>query len=192
MKDIRNLPYRRNAGLVPEELIGKTATCPKFGTQVSIPWLEKLPFPQQPIKPNDGIGNWVPASIPLRCHVELCTCDFFVEVPRQPNDNRWALYGDEAGRYVALPDSQYSSQPLHFFCISLVALHARRHERVRKQIRNIKRSIFPSKDPDSWSHHFTEIWSGNAASSGCELCNKEEKIAYARRFAKIIRDAHPS
>lgn len=191
MKDVRKLPHRTAPSLIPEELVGKKFNCPACGTEVEVPWLEKMLFPQQPIAPIEGSGHWVPISIPLKCSADSCKADFHVNVPLRPNENRWSLYGDEAARYIDSPNGRYSTEPLNFFCITLVGLHKRRHERVRQQIYNLKKTILPSQDPNTWSHHFTEIWSDNSTSNRFHLRSKAAKIAYAKKFAKIIREARP-
>lgn len=191
MKDIRRRPHRAAPGLVPEELLGMKGICPICRAEVEIPWLEKMVFPKQPIKADHGQGHWVPVGIPLTCSSEACKHDFFINVPILPNKNRWTLYGDEASRYISQPPAEHSSEPLNFYCVTLVALHARRHERVRKQIFNLKKVIRPTEDPDSWVHHFTEIWDSRPESGQFCLKNKSEKIEHAKKFAKIIRDARP-
>ena len=190
MKDIRKRPYRAMPGLVPEELIGMNGTCPICKTETAIPWLEKMEFPKHPVKSDHG-GHWVPVDIPLRCSSEACKHDFFIKVPRLPDNNRWSLYGDEAARYISQPPAEHSTEPLNFHCVTLVALHKRRHERVRKQIYTLKKSIRPNEDPDSWVHHFTEIWESRPDSKTFHIPNKIAKIAHAKKLAKIIRDARP-
>ncbi|MGN8084593.1 hypothetical protein ACTJK6_00955 [Ralstonia sp. 22086] len=150
-----------------------------------------MKFPKHPVKSDHGPGHWVPVGIPLTCSSEACKHEFFVDVPILPNQSRWALYGDEAARYISSPPVEYSSDPLHFYCITLVALHQRRHERVRKQIFNLKKAIRPTEDPDSWVHHFTEIWESKPGSGVFRLQNKLAKIEHAKKFAKIIREARP-
>lgn len=191
MKDIRKIPYRSTLGIIPKELYGKVVSCPICKTDTIVPWLEKLNFPQQPVVPNQGGGHWVPVSIPLQCGSESCKNEFIEKVPILPNENRWALYGDEAGRYISSPSAEHSAEPLNFFCITLVGLHERRHERIRRQIYNLKKSIAPWKDPNTWVHHFTEIWGSSPDSSTFALRDKAAKIAYAKKFAAVIRDARP-
>jgi hypothetical protein len=73
----------------------------------------------------------------------------------------------------------------------LVGLHSKKQERVRKQIERLKRSVAPSQNPDTWQHHFTEIWGSKPSSGQFNLRNKDAKITYAKKFAKIIRKARP-
>jgi hypothetical protein len=191
MKDIRKRPFRDAPGLIPEDLLGMTAACPICGLNAEVPWLAKMEFPKHPLKSDHGPTHWVPVSIPINCASQQCAHEFDVNVPILPNTNRWGLFGDEAGRYIAKPPSHYAEQPLNFFCITLVSLHRSRQERLRKQIFNLKKSIRPTDDPDSWAHHFTEIWNSKPEEGGYQLPNKAAKIAHAKSFAKIIREARP-
>lgn len=191
MKDIRKRPFREAPGLIPKDLLGMTAACPVCGLNAEIPWLAKMEFPKHPVKSNHGPEHWVPVSVPMHCASQQCAHDFHVNVPILPNTNRWGLFGDEAGRYIAEPLSHYADQPLSFFCITLVSLHQRRHERLRKQIFNLKKSIRPAEDPDSWAHHFTKIWDSKPEAGAYQLPNKAAKIEHAKKFAKIIREARP-
>ena len=113
MKDVRRLPYRSAPGLVPQELIDKCFKCSKCNTDVQVPWLEKMEFPRQPIKPISGDGHWVPVSFPLTC--DNCSDDFDAKVTILANESKWYLYGDEAGRYINDPLAKYSQKPLNFF-----------------------------------------------------------------------------
>lgn len=191
MKDIRKRPHRSTPGLVPEELLGMKGSCPICKTETEIPWLEKMEYPKQPVKSDHGQHHWVPVDFPLTCSSEGCKHVFFITTPVLPNKNRWALYGDEAARYISLPPKDHSPEPLNFYCITLVALHKRRHERVRKQIFNLKKQIRPNQDPNSWAHHFTEIWESKPGSDTFILQNKIAKIEHAKKLAKIIREARP-
>ncbi|MBU9273046.1 hypothetical protein [Burkholderia gladioli] len=191
MKDIRKRPHRAAPGLVPVELLGMKGACPICKTETEIPWLAKMEFPKQPIKSDHGQGHWVPVDIPLTCSSDVCRHNFSIKAPILPDKNRWALYGDEAARYISHPPAEHSSEPLNFYCVTLVALHKRRHDRVRRQIFNLKKSIRPTEDPDSWVHHFTEIWESRPKSGTFLLKNKLAKIEHTRKLAKIIRDARP-
>jgi hypothetical protein len=191
MKDIRKRPHRAAPGLVPHELVGMKGACPKCKTWTEIPWLEKMGFPKQPINSDHGHWHWVPVGIPLTCSSETCRHDFHINVPILPNENRWALYGDEAARYIGLRHEDQSSGNLNFYCLTLVGLHKRRHDRVRKQICNLKKEIRPTEDPDSWTHHFTEIWESKPESGVFHLHNKPAKIEHAKKLAQIIRNARP-
>ena len=191
MKDIRKRPYREAPGLIPENLLGMAAACPVCGLETEIPWLEKMKFPQHPVKSGHGVGHWVPAGIPMHCASLQCGHDFIVNGAILPDNSRWGLFGDEAGRYIAEPPAHHAEQPLSFFCITLVSLHQRRHDRLKKQVFNLKKSIRPTDDPDSWAHHFTEIWDSKAEAGAYRLPNKAAKIDHAKKFAKVIREARP-
>lgn len=191
MSDIRKQPYRPAPGLVPEELSKMEFQCPSCNTKVQAPWTKKLPYPSQPIMPNVGDGCWVPASIPIVCPTSSCKKEFDVEIPWLPNKSKWTLYGDEACRYVTTPHITYSSQPLHFFCITLVGLHRNKRERVRRQIERLKKSIAPTRNPETWQHHFTDVWGSKPSSGEFTLKTKDAKIRYAKEFAKIICKARP-
>lgn len=184
MKDIRRYPFRPAPGLVPQELLSKVFECTSCKANVKVPWLEKMEFPQQPFQPVGKDGHWVPVSIPLECHV--CKTKMDARIPIIEKESRWSLYGDEAGRYIANPLIKYSTEPLNFFCITLVGLHQTKQVRVKRKIQSLKRKICPDRDPESWSHHFTKIWSSKSGSGDFLLKNKEEKISHAKKFAKII------
>jgi hypothetical protein len=188
MKDVRKQPYRPSPGLVPQDLVHKKYECPDCGSMVEVPWTEKLEFPKQPIQPNSGEGFFVPAGFPLRCHD--CNSKFDVEVEIKENESIWHLYGDEAGRYIHRNTTKHGVD-LNFFCITLVALHRRKHSRVQRSIRKLKKSIKPTVDPDQWQHHFTDIWSSKPNSETFSLKNKEDKITYGKELAKIIKKARP-
>lgn len=189
MKDIRRLPFRSAPSLIPQELINKYFNCPKCSTKVEVPWLEKMKFPKQPVQPNNGGGHWVPVSIPLKC--TTCEHTFNGEVIILENESKWFLYGDEAGRYIVDPPQKISTRPLNFFCITLVGIHKSKQRILSERIKEIKQNILPDKDPDSWSHHYTKIWSSSPNSGEYTLGNKEEKINHARQFAEILRDSRP-
>jgi len=165
--------------------------CPICKTETEIPWLEKMEFPKQPVKSDNGQWHWVPVDIPLTCSSEACKHNFSVKIPTLPNKNRWGLYGDEAARYISSPPAEQSSEPLNFYCVTLVALHKRWHDRVRKQIFKLKKEIKPTEDPDSWAHHFTEIWGSSPESNTFNLKDKPAKIEHAKKLAGIIRNARP-
>lgn len=189
MKDVRRLPYRSAPGLIPQELIDRCFKCPKCNSDVQVPWLEKMEFPKQPIQPTGGGGHFVPVSFPLTC--VFCSDSFDARVTILKNESKWFLYGDEAGRYIVDPLNQYSQRPLNFFCITLVGMHNSKQNRLKKRINKIKRKIVPDSDPETWSHHFTKIWSSSPNSGEYNLRNKEEKIKHAKEFAKIIRQSRP-
>lgn len=155
---------------------------------MAVPWVEKLEFPQQPVQPFNGDGYWVPAGFPLHC--ERCGFSFNVKVEYIETESRWFLYGDEAGRYIHRKSSGHGVD-LHFFCITLVALHQSRRPRVERQIRRLKAAIAPDVDPGCWRHHFTEIWSSSPHSGRFRLGNKDAKIEYGKQWAKIVRNARP-
>jgi hypothetical protein len=188
--NIRDQPFRLAPGLVPEELVGKSGRCPNCGTTTPVPWADKLEFAKQPIEPIAGGGHWVPADISLTCRATDCGREYSLQIPRAPKVGTWTIFGDEAGRYISDCEPR-SSGSLHFFCITLVGLHRRRHDRVRRQLAKIKKAIAPDRDPEAWQHHFTDIWSSDGRTGEFALRNKDEKIAHARAFAKIVRDARP-
>lgn len=192
LKDPRKLPYKKAPGIVPQELDGKAFPCEKCGTDIKVPWLEKLPFPSQPIEPDTGGGHWVPVSIPLQCNAKGCTHETLIDVPRKEKEATWTLYGDEAGRYIREPHSLVSKEQLHFFGITLVGLHRDLWDTVSRQVQEAKSKIKPEEAPESWSHHFTQIWSSSSKSQRFALPTKDSKIEYGKTFASIIRDARPS
>lgn len=182
------MPSRPSPGLVPEHLLDERIDCPTCRSRVEVPWTEKLAFPKQPIESLRGDGYWVPASFPLDC--ANCGASFQVTIEKKPIESRWTLYGDEAGRFIH-KNVCGQDVDLHFFCITLVALHGRMHNRFQRSIRKLKRSIAPKLDPSDWQHHFTDIWSAKPTSQTFVLRNKEQKVAYAKEFARLIRKARP-
>ncbi|VVS91428.1 DUF3800 domain-containing protein [Desulfoluna spongiiphila] len=191
MKDIRKQPYRPNPGLVPQDLYEKRVVCPKCKREFQIPWTEKLEFPLQPIEPNQGGGYWVAAGIELCCPYDECNHKFEISVPNIPNESRWVIYGDEAGRYIDKPNPKYSTDPLNFFCITLVGLHNSKQEKLQRQLNKLKSQIRPSEPPETWQHHFTDIWNENGSSGKYNLQTKKSKISYVNKFAKLIRESRP-
>lgn len=191
MGDIRKLPYRAAPGIIPDELYGKAFNCPECGCAVQVPWLKNQNEPSQPIIPNSGVGFWVPADFLLKCNTQSCNNTFNVSTPSLPIECNWHLYGDEAGRYIKKPSNKYSNEPLHFFCITLVGLHRDKSNFVKTELEELKRSIIPDIDPNDWTHHFTQIWNSKYGNGKYTLRNKEEKIAYGKKLAKLIRDARP-
>lgn len=191
-RDPRKLPYRDAPGIVPKELVGAAFPCESCGKNIEVQWLEKLTFPSQPTEPNSGGGHWVPVSIPLRCKAENCGQETSVNVPIKEIDAVWTLYGDEAGRYIDRPHRSRSKEALNFFCITLVGLHKDSWDSVKQHILEAKASIKPNEAPESWEHHFKDIWHSSPDNNEFELTSKQEKIDYARRFSKIIREARPA
>ena len=183
MKDIRRRPYRKAPPLIPSELIGKTIQCPHCNSEVPVPWTEKLEFPKQTIEANDKKGHFAPIDFPLLCNNDSCKHKFYARVPIVEKAGWGTLYGDEAGRHP--------NKSMDFFCITLVGLEGRKHEKIRSQIEKIKQSISPHRHPNDWQHHFTDIWSSSPESKVFNLKTKEEKIKHAKNFAKIIREARP-
>ncbi|WP_293367909.1 hypothetical protein [Nevskia sp.] len=55
----------------------------------------------------------------------------------------------------------------------------------------LKKKIRPGHEPDSWQHHFSEIWSSDGRDGAFDLPNREAKVAYAKKFADVIRQARP-
>jgi hypothetical protein len=72
MKDIRKLPHRTAPRIIPEELIEQKFCCPSCKTEIPVAWIDKLPFPKQPVQPNTGEGHWVPVGFPIYCPMESC------------------------------------------------------------------------------------------------------------------------
>lgn len=190
MGDVKNLPYRIPPALVPVELAQAAPTCPNCGTPSPIDWSGTQEYPQQPIPGGLGDGHWVPSSISIQCH-GTCQEMFKIDTPRNKVDSIWTVYGDEAARFIQNPSKDVSDDPLHFFCITLVGLHNRRRGRVFQQLRKIKRALRPSEEPDSWEHHFTEIWGADPSDEKFNVNNKNDKVAHGKALAKLIRNARP-
>ena len=188
MADIRKRPRRRAPGLVPEALFEMTATCPTCNVAAPILWLDKLPFPKQPVALPDG--HYVPIDFPVSC--AKCDVDFSHRVPIKPRTTTYHLYGDEAARYVASHAVPNVATALYFFCLTLVGLHRDKVERVRKQILALKRQISPDRAPETWSLHFTEIMDSPPGDPKFNFVSKADKVAFARRLAAILRSARPA
>ncbi len=192
IKDVRKLPFRLAPNIIPQELLGLSFPCLQCGEPIEIPWLEKLKFPIHPVKHNSEKGHWVPVSIPLDCLQPGCLYKNTIKIPIKPIDASWGLFGDEAARYISNPHQIISKDPLHFFCITLIGLHIDSWEKVKSAIREAKIGIRPDFDPDSWTHHFNEIWNTRPDTNKFILESKEAKINYANRFANIIQSARPA
>lgn len=113
-----------------------------------------------------------------------------VEVPLREIECNWNLYGDESSRVIK-PETRFCAYPLHFFSITLVGLHAAKHDHMRGALRDLKQTIKPAADPDSWPHHFTKIWDSKPDSGGFALDGKAAKVEYAHQFATMLRTARP-
>jgi len=114
-KELR-LPRRAAPGLVPVSLVGRTAKCTKCNATNTINWLEKLPFPKQPILAVDG-RYWVPMDFRINC--SACAEQISVPIPNKGHRATMELYGDEAFRTIDKPTAG-GGAPLFFFCITLV------------------------------------------------------------------------
>ncbi|MBL4802135.1 MAG: hypothetical protein JKY45_09585 [Emcibacter sp.] len=140
--------YRIPVPIIPEELIGVTEECLHCQHWSEIPWLNELTYPKQAVEPDDGNGKgyWVPVSFDFPC--KNCKSIIRVNVPVKKTLSVWTVYGDESERRI---DNKF------FFCITLIALHNKRHKNIARQISKLKKSIRPNIEPDAWQLHFTEI-----------------------------------
>lgn len=181
-------PHRTPPRLVPEKLNGLVFTCPGCGAQSPMPWLEQMPKALAPIAV-DG-GYQVPAKIRFPCPRPGCGADLGAKVPPREVEGNWTLYGDESGRQI-VPSMRFAATPLHFFSMTLVGLHAQAHDRVQSDIRELKRVVRPDADPDSWTHHFSPIWSEKKDSGEHNFETRADKVEYAKRFAGVIAAARP-
>lgn len=185
-------PYRQAPQIVPQELIEKVFHCGSCGRAQKMRWLTELERPKQPIRDANGCGHSAHAKIPLRCSSKSCGHTTDIQVPKVPVEADWTLYGDEAARYFSTPRLKSSTAPLHFFSITLVGLHKDWREGVRSEILAAKRAIKPTEEPQSWSHHFTDIWGSHPESGAYELPNRVSKIEHGRTLSRIICAARPA
>lgn len=101
-----NRPYRKNPGIVPEELLDVKSLCQSCGHNNKINWIEDLPHPIVPIQTLDKSGHWAPSSFPVTC--ANCEAHIQFDIPIIESEGIWNLYGDEAGRIVEIDGKQVS------------------------------------------------------------------------------------
>lgn len=176
--------YRKNPGLILRELEGTTSHCSNCGVENAIDWLKEMKFPHEPVKPNQGDGRWIPVSIPIEC--SGCKLNYVYQIPVIERESTWGLYGDEAGRIV-----EFNGERLHFFCLTLVGLHKRKHKLLQLKLNKLKLDANPDVAPEAWTHHFTEIWSDSGPGRRFAFPGVAEKISYGQSFAKMIFDLAP-
>ncbi|WP_284281103.1 DUF3800 domain-containing protein [Limnobacter litoralis] len=192
MVNIKKLPFRDDPKLIDEDLLDKTAICPVCKTHTKIPWLEKLDYPLKS-KLIEGTDTYlVQKDFPIICGNSDCNIKYFVNVPVLPVENIWGLYGDDAGRLINDLPKKYNGRSVSFQCITMVACHIDKQNELKENILNLKKEIRPNVDPNSWNHHFYDIWGSNVKEKKYSFENLQEKINYANKFSKIIRDARPS
>ena len=191
MSDIRKQPYRLNIDSIPKELLDLEFQCPDCKHKSKASWLSKKEFPSQPVSSNPADGHWVPVSIKIECLNKECTKIFDYKVPALPREAIWSLYGDEAERIIRKNENKYSNDDLSFFCITLVCCHNSKQDILKQKINELKKSIVPNENPENWTHHFKEIWSPSKKNKSKFDLSKLEKIEYANKFAKILRDNQP-
>ncbi|WP_154232688.1 hypothetical protein [Pseudomonas syringae] len=175
-----NRSRRKNPGLVPGEFIGVKSLCPKCGHGDEIKWLEELSHPREPILNIPSGDYFVPISFPTSCTV--CLCLYHVPVPVRTPKTRWNLYGDEASRIV-----EHGGKDLSFMCLTLSCLHKDQKEIAKQRFAHLKKRLRPESDPETWVHHFTDIWSTNADAGKYNLKSLPAKIKYGEDYAALIK-----
>lgn len=178
---------RRAPQLVPLNLKGKAAHCPSCGFDNIIDWLSELDDAIAPVPLRPDFYA-VPTSLPIEC--VKCDRKYGIDIPSIEEDGRWALYGDESARHISKEENKQNSREIFFFCYTLVGLHISKHDEVRKNIYELKKSIKLNNDPRR-PHHFTTIWSKSAETGIHNLETKESKVEYAKKFAKMLWNAQP-
>lgn len=176
--------YKKHPGLVLNELEGITSTCSECGASNKIDWLAEMKFPHEAIERDDSKVKWVPVSIPMHC--AACASGYSHKIPVVERESRWHLYGDEAGRTI-----EYDGNKIHFFCLTLVGLHNKKHDSLQAKLRQFKLEARPELDPATWTHHFTEIWSDSGERRKFAFTGVDDKVKYGERFAKMISDLRP-
>ncbi|MBK5412069.1 hypothetical protein JFU58_26530 [Pseudomonas sp. TH34] len=176
--------YRKNPGLNLIELEATTSSCSACGTENAIDWLGDMKYPHEAVVPNHGDGRWIPVSVPVKC--SNCMLDYHHNIPIIDRDGTWGLYGDEAGRIV-----EFNGKRIHFFCLTLIGLHRSKHELIKSKLNKFKLDARPDLAPETWTHHFTEIWSDSGPERRFAFPGVAEKINYGQRFAKMIKDLSP-
>ncbi|MFG0460816.1 hypothetical protein ACF8GG_15920 [Pseudomonas sp. yb_1] len=176
--------YKKHPGLLLSELEKVTSPCTNCGADNSIDWLNEMRFPHEAIEPHGGGGRWVPISVPVQC--KICESHYHHKIPVLERESTWHLYGDEAWRII-----EDKGKRIHFFCITLVALHNSRQEELNLKLRKFKLEARPELAPEEWPHHFTEIWSDSGAKRKFALSGLKEKIQYGERLAKMIAGLSP-
>lgn len=185
MNGVSKKPTRQPFGLVPAELSGRMANCPRCKKGTPIPWLERTPFPTQPVRSTVANGHWVPASIKLMCLP--CGNQFNEPIPAR-KAKRYDLYGDEASRDIP---AEGVHGERYFRCLTLVGLdHPFRPDFVTK-FNQLKAEFLPSIEPTTWSLHFTKVWSSSAQTSAFKSKTRREKIEFATRLAELLRASRP-
>lgn len=185
-KELR-LPRRAAPGLVPDSLVGRTANCTKCNATNAINWLEKLPFPKQPILAVDG-RYWVPMDFRINC--SACAEQISVPIPDKGHRATMELYGDEAFRTIDKPTVGGAS-PLFFFCITLAGLSRNFRPAFEKQLHALKLRASPNRQPDTWPLHFTELMMSSGQGGMFAFTSNAEKFAFGADLARFIAESRP-
>jgi len=120
-----------------------------------IPFKQKQNQPIEPIYPLDynketNARHWVCQSTQVSC--PHCGQMVTLELPQRKPRAKISLFIDEAQRPV-------HDRELWLFAAS--GTDSRALAEVCERLRELKRSIFPSVDPDTWQLHMTELWHGD-------------------------------
>lgn len=161
-----------------------SAPCPNCETRVLIDWLSPLEVPRHPIEPDGGEGHWVPVSIPILCTNSKCGKTFHFEVPKTPKAGPFAFYGDEASREVR---GQY------VLVYTLLGTNDDVRTAIASKLRTAKSILLPNEDPDRWTVHMRELWSGHERLRKARFAHlkREEVREFVASLAQILRESYP-
>jgi hypothetical protein len=140
---------RQGLHFVPKFLLGIQTTCSECGTSFQPNWLEKR-LPLIPKTSLSGGGVDIPIGAKLSC--PNCRADVLFPLPTEEQKACYSFFGDEA--YRDLND-------IYVMTYSLVGTNRTRVPEIEMQIREFKKRLVPSVNPDDWIIHMKEIWPGS-------------------------------
>lgn len=165
----RNSPSKSNQPLkwVPENLAKQVAICISCGQSNKPSWTALTQTPFVPVKPNDtpanDPGRWV-----IEGHYSPCgRCGqrtAYIDIPTKKLKAKVFLYGDDAERFCKDP-------PRYVFMYSLIGASAPVLPRLSEAVREVKKCLIPSKDPQTWKLHMKVLTSGQKRESDPLLSN---------------------
>lgn len=190
MKDERKLPFRENPHLVPEELENLKFECGDCGEKLEVDWVKNMEYPATPIQCNDGKAVLLPVSVPVECLNLECGKRNNINVPKKPIKGGMSLFGDEAARDVKVRKAG-ELRDARFACITLAYLTLEKHEEFKRRFNEIKLLARPDVPPESWVHHFSDIWNTHSDSPSYSFSSLRAKISYAKKIAALIKSYNP-
>lgn len=142
---------------IPQDLLNLRLKCTANGCarDFPIPFKQKQAEPIEPVYPLDynretNDRYWVCQSTQVSC--PHCGQRVTLVLPQRKPKARISLFVDEAQRPV-------KHRELWLFAAS--GADSRAIAQVCERLRELKRSVFPSVDPDVWQLHMTELWHGD-------------------------------